>query len=189
MARYLLRTRKLLLHNILHADDSPHAIAMGCGVAMLVAFLPLVGFQTAIAIGVAALLRANKAVCIPIVWVTNPLTIVPIYGACWKLGQWILASPVNGGIEEELTKLNPSESARSFFDVEFWRQTWNQLLTIGTEMWLGCTIVGVAFGITTYILARRGVAAYRERRRERILRRNLFRAKRAKGRATNGITG
>ena len=40
---------------------------------------------------------ANKAVCIPIVWITNPFTLVPIYGACFGLGRVVMSSPAGNG--------------------------------------------------------------------------------------------
>ena len=86
---------------------------------MVIAFLPLVGFQTAIAIGLAALFRANKAVCVPIVWITNPLTLVPIYGGCLALGGWILASPIQEPDAEAMAKMEPHEQKLHIFAVQF----------------------------------------------------------------------
>ena len=102
MAKYwLLRARRILAHRVLHTDDSPHTIALGAGIAMFITFLPLVGIQTILSVGAATLLRANKAVCIPIVWITNVFTIVPIYGACLARGRFVLASPDGGGDEAQ----------------------------------------------------------------------------------------
>jgi len=177
VGRYVRRFRKILLHHVLHADDSPHAIALGVGVATLVAFLPLVGFQTAIALGVAALLRANKAVCIPIVWITNPFTIVPIYGACLALGRWLLAAPASSDEVEVLARLAPEpEAVHSLLAWGFWKNLFVHLAGLGVELWVGCAIVGVVLGLLSYGLARWGVVSYRERRRQRMLRRNLIRA-------------
>ena len=176
MTRYFRRARRFILHNVLHADDTPHAIALGVGIAMVIAFLPLVGFQTAIAIGLAALFRANKAVCVPIVWITNPLTLVPIYGGCLALGRWILASPIQEQDAEAMAKMEQHEQTFHIFELQFWTDLFQFLVGLGIELWLGCAIVGVTFGVISYIVAHRGVAIYRERRRLRVLRRNLFRA-------------
>jgi len=99
------KTRYFFYKRVLHADDTPHRIALGAGVAMLVAFSPTVGFQTVIAIALATLLRANKVVCIPIVWITNPLTILPIYGACWDLGRTLMIAPAAGNGSNFAAKL------------------------------------------------------------------------------------
>ena len=175
MPRTFYKLRKLLIQKVLHANDTPHTIAFGVAIAMVVAFLPLVGFQTVIAVGLAAVLRANKAVCIPIVWITNPFTIVPIYGACWKLGQWVTASPVTeAGVA--LAKLEQTHDAALFFSVEFWSEKLNTLVGLSGELWVGCLVVGIPFAIVSYVMARRGVTAYRERRRQKILKRSLHRS-------------
>lgn len=176
VGRYIRRARKFILHNVLHADDTPHAIALGVGIAMVVAFLPLVGFQTAIAIGLAALFRANKAVCIPIVWITNPLTLVPIYGGCLALGRSILSSPSQEQDAAAIARFEHHEQTFRIFELQFWTDLFQFLVSLGIELWLGCAIVGVTFGVISYIVAHRGVLIYRERRRLRVLRRNLFRA-------------
>ena len=181
MRRYLYKLRKLVLHNILHADDSPDAVARGVAAAMLVAFLPLVGFQTAIAIGLAALLRANKAVCVPIVWITNPLTLVPIYGACLALGQFVMSSPDAGGARAVLSTLGEGQEAAKLFEFRFWQELFSRLVDLGMELWVGCLIVGCVAAVLSYYFSRRGVIVYRERRRRKLLRRELFRSRHKAG--------
>ncbi len=178
MGKYLFKLRRFLLHNVLHTDDSPHAIAFGVAIATVVTFLPLVGFQTAIAIGLAALCRANKAVCIPIVWITNPFTIVPIYGACLKLGQWVTASAPATVATEVLSQLDQQHATARFYESEFWVERFSLLLSLGQELWIGCLIVGVFLALVSYVVSHRGVIAYRERRRKKILRRSLLRTQR-----------
>ncbi|MCH8147563.1 MAG: DUF2062 domain-containing protein [Planctomycetes bacterium] len=182
MARYFRRARRFIFHNILHADDTPHAIALGAGIAMVIAFLPLVGFQTAIAVGLAALFRANKAVCIPIVWITNPLTMGPIYLGCVALGQVVLASPTQEHGAEVLDRIQHLVESFRFFDRQSWIDVFQLLAGLSMELWVGCAIVGLAFGVVSYVAAHRGVVFYRERRRLRVLRRNLFRAQAKKDR-------
>lgn len=176
MGRYFRRARRFILHNILHTDDTPHAIALGVGIATVVAFLPLPGIQTVIAIGLAALFRANKAVCIPIVWITNPLTMGPIYLGCLALGRTILASPIQAQEAEVPVRIPHLVESFRIFDRQSWVDVFHLLVNLGTELWVGCGVIGVVFGIVSYVAAHRGVVFYRERRRLRVLRRNLFRA-------------
>lgn len=175
MARYWLKARRILAHRVLHADDTAHSIALGTGVAMFVAFLPLVGFQTVIAVGIAALLRANKVVCIPIVWITNVFTMVPIYGACLALGRFVLSK---SGPSEELAVLATLESTPTagILELAYWQAALQRTLEVGAELWVGCFIVATVTSVASYFFARWGVSAYRERRRQRILRRNLRRS-------------
>jgi uncharacterized protein (DUF2062 family) len=48
---------------------------------VFVAFTPTVGIQV-IVLFLTWLLCANKAISLPIVWLSNPATIVPIYWGC-----------------------------------------------------------------------------------------------------------
>ncbi len=176
MATYWFRFRRLLLHRVLHADDTPHAIALGVGLATLVAFLPIVGIQTIVALALAALFRANKAVCIPIVWITNPATLLPIYYGCFSIGRWVMPAG-SGATEDDVTRLVEWANSASILDRTFWSGLLPLLAELGIELWVGCAIVGIVFGIISYFLSRWGVSTYRERRRRRILERNLFRAR------------
>jgi hypothetical protein len=178
LARYWFRLRKLVLHNVLHADDTPHSISLGVAIATVVAFLPLLGLQTVISIGLAALCRANKAVCVPIVWITNPITFVPIYGACYALGRLVLPVSAASAEAEVLQKLEQAPQHRDFFSLATWKHIFDQLATLGMELWVGCLIVGVIVGAISYFLSRWAVIHFRERRRQHILKRNLLRAHR-----------
>jgi uncharacterized protein (DUF2062 family) len=148
---------------------------LGFGIAVFVAFLPLVGIQTFIALGLAAVFRANKAVCVPIVWITNPATLVPIYYGCFKLGQAVMPVSSSHG-EEDVAKLSEFAAEASIFELEFWSGLLKVVLGLGVELWVGCIIVGTVLGLCSYFLVRWVVTAYREKRRQRQLRRQLFRA-------------
>ena len=73
------RVRHFVLHDILHADDPPHRLALGVAIGMFVTFTPTVGLQMVLVGVLAWLLRANKLVGLPVVWLSNPATVVPIY--------------------------------------------------------------------------------------------------------------
>jgi len=125
--------------------------------ATFVSFLPIMGVQTALAIGLAALLRANKAICIPAVAITNPITAVPIYGACLQLGRWVTSSVLGGASgRAELGALAPDLGVA-------WK-----LLHLGREIWVGCTIVGLVCALGAYWVTRWGVVRYRSRRQQRL---------------------
>ncbi|GJM25001.1 MAG: hypothetical protein DHS20C16_14160 [Phycisphaerae bacterium] len=182
--------RSFVVKRVLHANDTPHRIALGVGLATFVGFTPTMGLQTAIALGLAALFRANKAVCIPIVWVTNPFTFVPIYGACWWLGAMILpgGDPAVGQAAV-LDKLATSTSGSGFFanlfNAEFWSGLFSLMLELGGELWLGCIIVGVVSGLTMYFLTRWGVTTYRVKHEAHLKRKQERREQRRAARKAN----
>jgi hypothetical protein len=182
--------RSFVFKRVLHANDTPHRIALGVGLATFVGFTPTMGVQTAIALGLAALFRANKAVCIPIVWVTNPLTFVPIYGACWWLGAIILpGSEPLASQAAVIEKLKAFDSGggflANFFNAEFWYGILQLMLELGGELWLGCIIVGVFSGLTMYFLTRWGVTTYRVKHEANLKRKQERRDQRRAARKAN----
>ncbi len=100
------------------------------GVGIFVAFLPIPG-QTALAVVVALWLRVNLAVAAAASWIANPLTIPPIFYACYRLGSWLLDTPP-GDMDIELSF--------EWLSAELGR-TWAPLI-------LGCVVLGgiVALG-------------------------------------------
>lgn len=166
------KLRKLLLHTLLHADDSAHQLAMGASIGTLLSFLPIFGIQMVTAFAVATVVRANKAITIPFVWITNPVTVLPVYGACLLLGRWIMrtsgsSSPMTA--KALLDKMQPS-SFGELFTAAYWSGFWDASVSIGLELWLGCSIVGVIGGVIAYFVVRRIVVAFRHHHRHRIAR-------------------
>ena len=186
------KTRYFVYKHVLHADDTPHRIALGAGLAMLVAFSPTIGFQTVIAIALAAVLRANKAVCVPIVWITNPVTALPIYGACWELGRALTMAPATGNganVAAILAELSGPANQGIWYrllEAGFWARLLTIMFEFGMELWVGCLVVGIVAGVITYFAMRWGVTEYRQRRRVRMIFRNIRRARIEKARRQNG---
>ena len=64
------------------------AFALG----IFLAFVP-VPFQMVLAAIAAILFRVNILIAVSTVWITNPITIPPIFFFCYKLGAWLLDTP------------------------------------------------------------------------------------------------
>ena len=187
MARYWLRMRRFVMHNVLHADDTPHSIALGTAIAVFIAILPLVGIQMFLAVAVAALFRVNKAVCLPVMWISNPITIVPLYGTCLAMGRLVLGTDANATLI--LDELTAKSQTVSWLDLEFWTHLLSLMVNVGWELWIGCSIVGAAVAIICYPMMRWLVISYRERRRQRLLHREMLRADAAAGGAPGSGDG
>ncbi len=171
---YWKRGRDFCVYRVLHADDPPHRLALGIAIGMFVTFLPLIGMQMMLSVFLAWLLRANKLVGIPLVWISNPLTIIPIYYPCYWLGCQLLGLPV---VSDEWARLKvnwqtlQADPAVTWGNkVRFW---WESLLEFVGPLGLGCLIVSVVVGTFSYYIALFAIRSYRLRRWGQLMPPNL----------------
>ncbi len=177
MKKRFLRIRKFFTKRILHADDSAHAVALGAACGMFAAILPVIGLQTALAVGLAAMLRANKLIGIPIVWFSNPVTAPFLIFLCFKVGQlvWPVASTADGAdVVDQF--LNVCRSA-NITEPSFWKNLFYTMAGFGAELWVGSVVVGIVLAIPTYFITRMLVDSHRAHNKARVHRRHTFRAK------------
>lgn len=121
------------LHNSSLWNFNRKSISKGFAVGLFCAFIP-VPFQMLLAALGAILFSANLPLSIALVWITNPLTIPPIFYACYKLGAWILG--VN--IEQDFV-----------MSLEY---VWQVLDVIWQPFLLGCLIVSIISSVTGYFV-------------------------------------
>ncbi|MEM7563493.1 MAG: DUF2062 domain-containing protein, partial [Pseudomonadota bacterium] len=109
-----------------------YAVALG----VFCAFIP-VPFQMFIAAVLAILFRVNILVAVPMVWISNPVTLGPMFYFCYLVGVEIL------GIEQ-----GPFHFQLSF--------EWliDELLAIWKPFLLGCFIVGITTATCSFVLVR-----------------------------------
>jgi uncharacterized protein (DUF2062 family) len=155
---YLARLRRFIAHDVLHADDPPHPLALGAAIGIFIMYTPTFGFQMLLIVFVAWLLKANKVIGIPVAWVSNPATAVPIYYACFVVGRVLLGHPhMEEGWWAQLAKPPVGLWAR----VEFY---WSKVMEIAAPLWVGSIVLGVITAIPTYYAVYYAVGSYRMRR-------------------------
>ena len=141
----------------LHLDDTPRRIAAAFGVGVYLAFHPLFGFHTLMALGIAFGFRLSRAAVLVGLYVNNPWTIAPMYLAGTTLGCWILGVPLDGlgDIEWDLEN-------RAFYRL--------LLVSLRPYLWpyvVGNTILGIVCGSMAYVIVR-GLLERRARRAAEI---------------------
>ncbi len=154
------RIKRFIVHNLLHADDPPHRLALGFAIGVFITLTPTMGFQMALVVFFAWIFRANKVVGVPLVWITNPATMVPIYYPMYYVGKVLLGhESIGWEWWKELGRQPPTHG---------WWETamfyWNKMMEIAAPLWLGCVLVGGALAVLSYFVVYYLVSAYRLRR-------------------------
>ena len=136
---------------------SRNSVAWATSIGLFMAWVP-VPFQMVLAAGAAIAARCNLPVAVAMVWVSNPVTVAPLFYAAHKLGAWMLDQPPGDfGIELSLRWL-----------FEELRMVWEPLL-------LGCFVLGLASAVLGQVLIRivwraHIIVSWRERRMRRLRR-------------------
>jgi len=91
---WLRRTEQILFH----VEDSPSRVALAFALGIFIAFFPILGIHTGMAIAIALAFRLNKVALLVGAWVNNPWTVAPMYSAGTLLGCFVLGvSPASLG--------------------------------------------------------------------------------------------
>ncbi|MBN1437275.1 MAG: DUF2062 domain-containing protein [Sedimentisphaerales bacterium] len=175
--RTLWQIERFIIYRVLHADDSPHRIALGIALGLFIAWTPTVGIQMMLVLAAATLLRANKLVGVPLVWISNPLTIVPIYFFNYCLGRYILSlflerpSHSYEEVKAIVTKIAHTGIIEQLFSLQAWHEAFSVLLKVSGELWIGSVIIGLILAVPCYFVSYHGIIWYRAHRPHFRLRR------------------
>ena len=118
-----------LLHdpNLLHLNR--RSVSGAFAVGLFIAWVP-VPFQMLLSAIIAIFVRVNLPISVVLVWITNPLTMGPMFYFAYKVGTWILGYDTRN-IKFELT----------------WDWLSQSLHVIWQPFLLGCFIVGVVSSV------------------------------------------
>ena len=110
------------------------SVSGGLALGVFVAFIPL-PIQMLLAAALSLLLRVNLPLAVAAVWLTNPLTMPPIFYISYKVGNWVLHSwPLNLFFE-----LSPAKDLM-----------WRSLGAYAGPMLLGSLLLGIVLAAVTY---------------------------------------
>ena len=116
--------------NLFHLTRHSVSTAMLAG--LFTAFIPL-PFQMPLAAILAFWLGCNLPISLALVWITNPVTVLPIFTGCYWLGSWLL------GVET--------------LDITV-QIDWQWIKTEGINIWqpllIGSLFCGIVFGGVGY---------------------------------------
>lgn len=139
---------RTVLRSVLALDDTSHAIALGAAIGMLVGMTPTVGMQTfmvmAVALFTSRLFYFNRAAALLMIYISNPLTVVPIYYGLYWVGTRFL--PGTASVDQFRDIL-------TFEGFGGWWQAVRELVFhVGLPLCIGTLIIAPLCGILTYPL-------------------------------------
>ena len=120
--------------NLLHVNR--YSVSVAAFVGVFISFIPL-PVQTIAAAVTAIVLRCNLPLSLALVWITNPITMPPMFYATYRFGAWLMHQPVQA------------------FTFEF-TPDWfiESLATIWQPLLLGSLISGLIFASLAFALTR-----------------------------------
>jgi uncharacterized protein (DUF2062 family) len=138
-----------ILEALLHLHDTPHRTALAFGLGVWIAFFPIWGIHTVMAIAIAFLFRLNRAALVIGAWINNPWTMAPLYTAGTLLGCALLGiSPVGfHNIDWGLHGLEFTRALVHGLRPYLWP------FVLGNTL-LGLLLGGVAYGIVKAVVLR-----------------------------------
>lgn len=125
-----------LLHdpNLWHLNRRSASGAFAVG--LFTAFIP-VPFQMLLAAFAAIIFRVNLPLSVGLVWISNPITMPPMFYLCYRVGNALLAAP-----------------PKAFSFELSWAWLTNSIYTIGPSLLLGCLVLGTLASAIGYISIR-----------------------------------
>lgn len=138
---------------IMRLKASTHAIALGLALGIFVGFLPIIPFQTVVALAFAFVFRASKIPAAVGTWVSNPVNLIPFYTMLYYVGRWLL----------------PMEAPNLDFHHLELKSMIEQGWGLVVVMFAGGVLLGIPGACITYIVTFRSVNSYRQKRMIRLI--------------------
>jgi len=139
LSRYLVSPRQILRW-IVSLDDTPQQIALGTAIGMFIGLTPTLGLQMILVLMVAPFLRFNRIAALATVYVSNPVTALPIYYFNYKVGTLFFSDTVTYAQFAEVLTSGWQEAIRGI------------VMEIGLPLLVGSGVVAVIGGLLTYPL-------------------------------------
>ncbi|MBO4440995.1 DUF2062 domain-containing protein [bacterium] len=154
---------KALWNKLIHLNADPHDIALGLAVGIFIGFLPIMGIQMTVALLVALPFRhVNKVAATAGVWITNPITVIPIYAFIYWVGTFLYPTSHVINATTLMSRMTDVLKLDGFV-----AQT-KGFLALGVDIFLpmciGGAVVGAVAAVPTYIYTKKAFEKYRARK-------------------------
>ena len=160
-----------LIAPITHSEGSVNQVCVGVAVGLFVGLTPTMGIQMYISAalwGITKLLfryNFNLPVSVAMVWISNPLTVIPIYYAFLITGIWGMNAM--GYPHEPISREYFEESFATFTQMGFLDSiiegTKWLLVDLGWPMLLGSLFYAIPISIVSFFVTKKFLSDYRAR--------------------------
>ena len=145
-------------HHLMMLRDTPHRVAKGFALGIFIGWLPLVGIQMFLAAGISWLTRANFIASMPGVWFSNPVTMVPMYYLCNRLGAVIAGE----GLTRESLAMH-WQKVNELGIIDAFNYLFTELSSAFLAMAIGGTLIGLFLSVPGYMILQRAIIRYQNR--------------------------
>ncbi len=146
----LERTARYYYRQLQRLPGNPRKLALAVALGVFIGITPTVPFHFALALSLSTLLGLSRLAAALGTLVSNPLTLVPTYYACFKIGQLLLFHGESLSFPETLNLM------------ELLKLGWK----VNLALQVGGVILALPFTVAGYFLTLRVIQRYRQRRRE-----------------------
>lgn len=148
--------------------SSPRAIAGGFALGMFIAFTPTLGAQIALAIIFSTFFNFNRAAAILPVWITNPVTVAPIFTFNYWIGQNVWGGPPVSEVSKLFLHLGATMARLDFWES---KELFYEVINLGPELviplCIGSLIVSTVTALLAYFGSLRLLRLLAKRKREK----------------------
>ena len=141
---------------VMRLGGSPHAVAAGLAVGVIIAWTPFLGLHIALAMPLAYLFGGSMIAAALGTTFANPLTLPLMWPLTWKIGEVMLGERASGHDNLDLSAL--------FAHLDF-SQLWRPILE---PMLIGSLPPGLLSGLLVYAISYFGIRSFRDRRLQRL---------------------
>lgn len=133
-----------VLRWVIRQRSSPRAIAGGLAIGTFVAFTPTIGVQIILAFIIATFFDMNRPAAMIPVWITNPITVAPIYTLNYWLGSKVWEGPPLSEVSGLFIGIGKTMARLEFWNI---KEQFMAVLHMGKETLIPLLIGSIAIGL------------------------------------------
>lgn len=177
---------KKTYERLLKIRGHPREISLGFALGIFIGMTPTMGFQIAIAVPIASLLKWNKISAAIGVWISNPITAPLLYSFTYTVGAYLLGWSEDQNVAAMIAWLSkiPGILWESVFgnvsDTSVWETVRSILSKTSLFLWastIGGVIVGIPSAALAYYFSFSAITRYQEDIKRKLAEQKAKRAK------------